>query len=102
MSGYELEHGNFNIDDETLEALFDCARGIMQLREEAYREFKPLASDLCTRVASQQEVERLLDAMLDFTYHDGTLELFCAVCRHYLPYYPAMVRDYVCLYRDPP
>ena len=40
--------------------------------------------------------------MLDFTYHDGTLELFCAVCRHYLPYYPAMVSDYVCLYRDLP
>ena len=53
-------------------------------------------------VASQQEVERVLDAMLDFTYHDETLELFRAVCRHYLPYYPAMVRDYVYLYRDLP
>lgn len=53
-------------------------------------------------MASQQEVERLLDAMLDFTYHNGTLELFLAVCRHYLPYYPSMVRDYVYLYRDLP
>lgn len=102
MSGYELENGNLDIDDEALEAFFDCAQGIMQLREEAYRAFKPLAGDLCTRVASQQEVERLLDAMLDFTYHDGTLELFRAVCRHYPPYYPSMVRDYVYLYRDLP
>lgn len=93
---------NLDIDHEVLEALFDCVRGIMQLREEAYREFKPLASDLCTRVASQQEVERLLDAMLDFTYHDGVLELFRSVCRHYLPYYPIMVHDYVYLYRDLP
>ena len=102
MSAHELENGNLDIDDEALESFFDCVQSITQLREEAYRAFKPLAGDLCTRVASQQEVERLLDAMLDFTYHDRTLELFRAVCRHYLPYYPAMVRDYVYLYRDLP
>ena len=102
MFGCESEDVNLNIDDEALEAFFDCAQSIMQLREEAYRAFKPLAVDMCTRVASQQEVERLLDAMLDFTYHDGALELFRAVCRHYLPYYPSMVRDYVYLYKDLP
>ena len=49
MSGYELENGNLDIDDETLNAFFDCAQSITQLREEAYRTFKPLAGDLCTR-----------------------------------------------------
>lgn len=53
---------------------------ITELDGLAYSTYKPIVEDICTRKASESEVEHILDYMVGMCNSDRMLELFKQVC----------------------
>ena len=47
-----------------------------------------------------QRIERCLDGMLDFCFHDGMLSLYKKLCRYYFAIDPQATVSYVNAYRE--
>lgn len=73
---------------------------IEHINELAYIQYKPIAYDLCGRIASSDEVEHILDRMLDFCGCDEILKLFKQICKHYYEIYPEMIAYEINSYRE--
>ena len=86
--------------DDSVDMMKGIALQIKKLNEIAYNQYKPIVSDLCSRVAPLDEVEYTLDRMLDFCGDEAFLGLFKDVCRHYFDIYPEMIAYQVNLYRE--
>ena len=85
---------------DSVDMMKEIALQIKKLSEIAYNQYKPIVSDLCSRVASLDEVEHTLDRMLDFCGDDTFLGLFKDICRHYFDIYPKMIAYQVNSYRE--
>lgn len=77
----------YNIS-ENFDAINDLVKMTQQLGKQAVIAYKPIVDDICSRDASEKEVARLLDYMLDFLGNDQMLEFFKQACRTYLEKYP--------------
>lgn len=68
---------------------------------EEYKQLRytPLVNDLCTRNASENDVEVMLDRLFDFCSNDRILALFKQVCRCYWYRYPSCIYFYIMEYR---
>ena len=86
--------------DNAIDTMKEMALQLKKLNEIAYNQYEPIASDLCSRIASLNEVEYTLDRMLDFCGDDAILGLFKDVCRHYFNIYPEMIAYQVNSYRE--
>ena len=86
--------------DNMVDAIQEMALQLKKLNEIAYNQYKPIASDLCSRAASLREVEYTLDRMLDFCGDDAVLGLFKDICRHYFDIYPEMIAYQINSYRE--
>ena len=85
---------------DSVDMMKEIALQIKKLNEIAYYQYKPIVSDLCSRVAPLDEVEHTLDRMLDFCGDEAFLGLFKDVCRHYFDIYPEMIAYQVNSYRE--
>lgn len=65
----------------------------------ALEAYTPLVNDLCTRNASENDVEVMLDRLFDFCSNDRILALFKQVCRCYWYRYPSCIYFYIMEYR---
>lgn len=65
----------------------------------ALEAYTPLVNDLCTRNASENDVEVMLDRLFDFCGDDRILALFKQVCRCYWHRYPSCISFYIMEYR---
>ena len=72
----------------------------VQLSEMAYEQYKPVAQDLCSRIAPEDETEYTLDRMLDFCGSEKVLDLFKMICRKYIFIYPEMISSEIQAYRE--
>ncbi len=86
-------------DDEYKDFVDGLVLQIQALNDMAVREYTPLVDDICSRIASQNEVERLLDYLFDFAGNDKILLLYRRVCRHYFKIYPESIAWYIMEYR---
>ena len=86
--------------DNMVDAIQEMALQLKKLNEIAYNQYRPIASDLCSRAASLREVEYTLDRMLDFCGDDAVLGLFKDICRHYFDIYPEMIAYQINSYRE--
>ena len=86
--------------DDLTDMMKEIALQIKKINEIAYYQYKPIVSDLCSRVAPLDEVEHTLDRMLDFCGDEAFLGLFKDVCRHYFDIYPEMIAYQVNSYRE--
>ncbi|MCM1101851.1 MAG: hypothetical protein NC398_10760 [Acetatifactor muris] len=86
--------------DNVVDSIKEMALQLKKINELAYNQYKPIASDLCSRIASLDEVEYTLDRMLDFCSDDAVLGLFKNVCRHYFNIYPEMIAYQINSYRE--
>ena len=82
-------------DDEYKDFVDGFVAQFRALNEMAVREYTPLVDDICSRIASQNEVERLLDYLLGFAGNDKILLLYRRVCRHYFHIYPDSIAWYI-------
>ncbi|MEE0741715.1 MAG: restriction endonuclease subunit S [Emergencia sp.] len=64
---------------------------LMALHKDAYNLYKEQTDTICSRDASSDEVEHLLDYMLDFCMDEKFLQLFKRICRRYYSKYPQMI-----------
>lgn len=71
-----------------------------ELNELAYCTYKPIVDDICSREATESEVEHLLDYMVGICSDERTLGLFKRVCRKYLYLYPEMIESEINVYKD--
>lgn len=86
--------------DNAVDTIKEMASQLKKINEVAYSQYKPIASDLCGRIAPLDEVEYTLDRMLDFCGDDAVLGLFKDVCRHYFYIYPEMIAYQINSYRE--
>lgn len=86
--------------DSAVDTIQEMALQLRKINEIAYNQYKPIASDLCSRIASLSEVEYTLDRMLDFCCDDAVLGLFKDICRHYFDIYPEMISYQINSYRE--
>ena len=87
----------YNIS-ENFDAINDLVKMTQQLGKQAVIAYKPIVDDICSRDASEKEVARLLDYMLDFLGNDQMLEFFKQVCRTYLEKYPDDIHFHIMEY----
>lgn len=80
--------------------LSKLATQIEHMNESAYIQYKSIAYDLCSRVASISEVEHTLDRMIDFCGCDKVLVLFRKICKYYYEIYPEMIAYEINSYRE--
>ena len=73
---------------------------ITELDGLAYSTYKPIVEDICTRMASESEVEHILDYMVGMCNSDRMLNLFKRVCRKYIYLYPEMITSEIYTYKD--
>ena len=89
---------------ECEEALTRDIKGIVEtlrsLYDMAYNAYLPLVDDICSREASESEVEHLLDYLLDFAGEERMLLLYKRICRKYFYQYPVMVANHIYMWRD--
>ncbi len=86
--------------DNAVNTIKAMALQLKKINEIAYNQYKPITSDLCSRVATIDEVEYILDRMLDFCGDDAVLGLFKEVCRNYFNIYPEMIAYQINAYRE--
>ena len=76
-------------------SILQLAQSLIALHDEALILYTPLVNDMCTRKASEDELEELLSSMLGFVTDERILALFKKVCRRYFYTYPDVVGFYV-------
>ena len=72
----------------------------LALCNQAYAVYKPMVDDICSRVASQNEVEHVFDYLLGFACEGKFLVLYKQVCRSYWEIYLDSVAFYINAYRE--
>ncbi len=82
---------------EVIEGFVDAFKGLYDM---AYAAYLPLVEDICSRDASEYEVEHLLDYLLAFAGENRMLVLYKQVCRRYFRQYPTMIADHIYMWRD--
>ena len=89
--------------DQDIEKLVNNLEPLIQqmkiINDHAVVAYTPLVDDLCSRKASQNEVELMLDYLLMFAGDDRMLALYKRVCRTYWQTYPESIAFYIMEYR---
>ncbi|MDO4808070.1 MAG: PDDEXK nuclease domain-containing protein [Coriobacteriales bacterium] len=71
------------------------ANTLMGIYDQAYQAYAPLTDDICSRTASENEVDLFLDRLLDFAGYEPCHRLFKRVCDCYRSTYPDVVDMHV-------
>ena len=89
--------------DQDIEKLVKNLEPLIQqmkiINDHAVIAYTPLVDDLCSRKASQNEVELMLDYLLMFAGDDRMLALYKRVCRTFWQTYPESIAFYIMEYR---
>ena len=87
-------------DEDYNNLISSIGESFLQIQDMAYQEYRPIAYDLCSREADEEEVEYYLDRMVGFCGTDKMLNLFKMVCRRYLYLYPDLIAFEIQTYRE--
>ena len=79
--------------------IIEMVKTISGIHDHAVSEYRPLVEDICSRKATEDEVNHLLTWMFDFVENERMLLLFKKVCRAYFYTYPETVTFYILEYR---
>ena len=86
--------------DDYDDLIQEIGEALSWLHDDAFEAYCPIAYDLCSRTASEHEVELTLDYMLGFCGDDRMLGLFKMICRKYYLIYPEMIASEIYGYRE--
>ena len=85
--------------DELAKKLEPLIQQLNGLNDQAVAAYAPLVDDICSRKATEKEVDWLLTWMLDFAGNERMLKLYKRVCRAYWQIYPETIAFYIMEYR---
>lgn len=77
----------------------DIVYEFKRLGDQVYAAYAPIVTQLCESEASESEISRYFDYMLEFAWNEDILVLYKKLCRHYLHIYPGCVGYYINSYR---
>jgi len=87
--------------DHLVQRIGELAAEVRTLADIAEKQYAIEVQDLLkAQVRDPVCIERCLDGMLDFCFHDGVLILYKKLCRYYYDIDPAAAAEYVYAYRD--
>lgn len=86
-------------EEKFMNEILEMAKALSNLQDRAVEAYRPLVDDICSRKATEDEVDNLLTWMFDFVGNEKMLVLFKKVCRTYLYTYPEVVGFYIMEYR---
>ncbi len=85
--------------DDLVKQLEPLIQQMKTIQDQAVVVYTPLVDDLCNRMATKNEVERMLDWLLMFAGDERMLQLYKQVCRAYWKIYPESIAFYIMDYR---
>ena len=85
--------------DDLVEQMKPLVEQMKHIHDMAVVAYTPLVDNLCSRKATQNEVEWMLDWLLMYACDDRMLELYKRVCRKYWQVYPDSIAFYIMEYR---
>ena len=85
--------------DELAKKLEPLIQQLNGLNDQAVAAYAPLVEDICSRKATEKEVDWLLTWMLGFAGNERMLKLYKRVCRAYWQIYPETIAYYIMEYR---
>lgn len=91
-----------NIDQQVEKLVKDLEPLIQQMEriyDDAIIAYTPLVDELCSRKATENEVEWMLDWLLMYAGDERMLQLYKKVCRTYWEIYPESIAFYIIEYR---
>jgi len=84
-----------------LDKIRPLASQIQALYQQAYISYVPQVEYLISHgVKDDKEIQRLLDALLDFCGDENVLLLYKKLCRYYWDINPQATADYINIYRE--
>lgn len=96
-----IEENDKDEVEETVHRIVEEIEPMIKAVEElAYTTYKPMVEDICSRNASEAEVEKFLDYMVGHCGSERMLKLFKRVCRRYYFQYPEVIAFEVYAYKD--
>lgn len=96
--------GDFNFGlDTALNKIKVLLEDTARLTEAAVTLYKPTCANVCLRLrkcenVGEEEISRLLDALLGFCFDERIVELYKKVCKAAVPNHASLVSDYVRYY----
>ena len=84
--------------DELAKKLEPLIQQLNGLNDQAVVAYAPLVDDICSRKATEKEVEWLLTWMFDFAGNERMWKLYKRVCRAYWHTYPETIVYYIMEY----
>jgi hypothetical protein len=88
-------------DDKILAPLIEMAKAAEKITLQAISLYTVEVENIIeSKIKNQQTIERCLDGMLDFCYHEKMLLQYKKLCRYYLPINESAVVEYVNIYRE--
>ena len=92
-----------NKDNQTIVNLVEHLKPLVEhmkyIHDMAVVAYTPLVDDICSRNATRNEVELMLDWLLMYAGDDRMLQLYKRVCRAYWQVYPDSIAFYIMEYR---
>lgn len=92
-----------NKDNQTIDDLVEHLKPLVEhmkyIHDMAVVAYTPLVDDICSRNATRNEVELMLDWLLMYAGDDRMLQLYKRVCRAYWQVYPDSIAFYIMEYR---
>lgn len=85
--------------DDLVKQLEPLIQQMKTIQDQAVVVYTPLVDDLCNRMATKNEVERMLDWLLMFAGDERMLQLYKKVCKAYWRIYPDSITFYIMEYR---
>ena len=85
--------------DDLVEHLKPLVEHMKYIHDMAVVAYTPLVDDICSRKATKNEVELMLDWLLMYAGDDRMLQLYKRACRAYWQVYPDSIAFYIMEYR---
>ena len=87
--------------EEELNGFKELAESINKITEEAFVIYEAQVDRIYrNKVKDEKEIERVIEALLDYSYEDKILLLFKRICQYYYKINPTVTYEYVMIYRD--
>jgi hypothetical protein len=84
-----------------LNGFTDLAESINKITQEAFIIYEPQVQRIyLNKVKDEKEIERVIEALLDYSYDDKILLLFKRLCQYYYKINPEITYEYVMIYRN--
>lgn len=87
--------------EDQLDGFKELAESINKITEDAFLIYEEQVDRIYrNKIKDEKEIERVIEALLDYSYNDKILLLFKRICRYYYKINPEVTYEYIMIYRD--